>query len=103
MKLFATEDREAQRAALCSLSPVVRGEGWGEGTDAPIGEVRFPADRCPLTLPSSLSRACRFIRRGSCSFGGVALQCTPPPTTGRSAMSHWATAPIDRTHMALYS
>src|SRR5882724_8785128 len=61
------------RATNSSLSPVLRGDGQGEGTDAPIGEVRPPADRCPLTLPSPLStgqrvlsfRRVRFSARGS--------------------------------------
>src|SRR5438067_13225376 len=43
------------RHASCSLSPVIRGEGWGEGSAAPICEptvVRVHSPQTPLPPPS---------------------------------------------------
>src|SRR5882724_42165 len=49
--------------APCSLSPVLRGEGWGEGTNASTWERYDIATHRPLTLPSPLSTGERVLIR----------------------------------------
>jgi hypothetical protein len=44
-----------------SLAPVLRGEGWGEGTNALTCKRRHIASRRPLTLPSPLSTGERVL------------------------------------------
>src|SRR5947209_3404508 len=44
-----------------SLSPVLRGEGRGEGTNVATCEPRRIATRCPLTVPSPLSTGERVL------------------------------------------
>src|SRR6266478_3779995 len=62
--MVVVENRHLQqRARTRSLSLVLRGEGWGEGTNASICGPRDIATPCPLTLPSPLSTGERVLSR----------------------------------------
>src|SRR5579862_4444618 len=62
--------RPARKRAF-SLSPVLRGEGWGEGTNASTCEPRDIATRCPLTLPSPLSTGERVLSAARCTLDNL--------------------------------
>ena len=59
--LQRAEDAAVKMQCIYSPSPVLREEGWGEGSDAPLGVLRQLAHRCPLTLPSPLSTGERVL------------------------------------------
>src|SRR5436309_2051876 len=64
--------RPVRRLAQNPL-PCTQGRGQGEGTDAPIGVIRLPADRCPLTPTLSPE----YRGEGECQRSFDAKNLTP--------------------------